>query len=85
MKSSGKGKGLTVKINLFSLESFLGDFDSRKASLWIRGTATRVDNNVSEVKVFNGSGDLLSILGKWNSAKFREHKRAKAARKRRAS
>ena len=37
MKLGTKNKGLTVKLNLWSLEKFLDDFDSRKARLWVIG------------------------------------------------
>jgi hypothetical protein len=63
-------KGLTVKINLWALEKYIEGFDSKSARLWIRGQATHADTGKA-VK-FNDAGELISILGKWNAAKFRD-------------
>ena len=38
-KSGKTNKGLTVRINLFSLDSYLTDFDSERARLWIIGSS----------------------------------------------
>jgi hypothetical protein len=65
-------KGLTVKINLWALEKYMANFDSESARLWIKGQLTHADTG--EVKKFNDAGELISILGKWNSEKFKELK-----------
>ncbi|MCX5805309.1 MAG: hypothetical protein NT010_04465 [Proteobacteria bacterium] len=62
--------GLTVKINLWSLEKVKDEFDSESARLWIKGQATHADTG--EVKKFNDAGELLRILGQWNVAKLNE-------------
>jgi hypothetical protein len=66
-------KGLTVKINLWPPERYLKDFDSEAARLWIKGVVTNADSK-EELK-FNDAGQLLSILGKWNVVKFKDHKK----------
>jgi hypothetical protein len=76
-KKTGPGmrlgnSGLTVKINLWSMGKLLRRFDSRRAKLFIRGQVTRDDE---KHVIFNGPGELLSILGSWNAQKFRELKR----------
>jgi hypothetical protein len=63
-------KGLTVKINLWALDKYKTDFDSRSARMWIRGMVTHGDTG--ENKIFNDAGELLTTLGKWNAAKLRE-------------
>ncbi len=63
-------KGLTVRINLFSLEPYLENFDSEKARLWMKGQAT--NQQTKEQKFFNDAGELVSILGKWNAAQYRK-------------
>ena len=69
-------KGLTVKINLWALEKYLGDFQSQKARLWIVGELTNAETE--EKRKFNDAGELISILGKWNVAKFKQlRKRAR--------
>jgi len=62
-------KGLTVKINLWALEQYLEGFNSEAARLWIKGQVTHADSK--ETLKFNDAGELISILGKWNSAKYR--------------
>ena len=77
MKLGTKNKGLTVKLNLWSLEKFLDDFDSRKARLWVIGEVTNAETD--EKSKFNDAGELITILGKWNASKFRQlRKEAKA-------
>lgn len=68
-------KGLTVKINLFALTKFLDDFDPTKARLWMKGQVTNAETQ--EAEMFNDAGELITILGKWNTAKFKQL-RAKA-------
>ena len=70
MKLGTKNKGLTVKLNLWSLDKFLDDFDSRKARLWVIGEVTNAETK--EKKIFNDAGELISILGKWNVAKLKQ-------------
>jgi hypothetical protein len=63
-------KGLTVRINLWALEKYLGDFNSQKARLWTVGEVTNAETD--EKRKFNDAGELISILGKWNVAKFKQ-------------
>jgi hypothetical protein len=63
-------KGLTVKINWWALEKYLDDFQSQKARLWIVGELTNAETD--EKRKFNDAGELISILGKWNVAKFKQ-------------
>ena len=65
--------GLTVKINLWSLEKTKNKFDTEAARLWIKGQVTHADTR--EVKKINDAGELLTILGKWNVAKLNELKK----------
>ena len=67
--------GLTVKINLWALDAYKDDFDSEAARLWIKGQVTHADTG--EIKKFNDSGELITILGKWNAAKLRSLKDAR--------
>jgi len=77
LKMREDNKGLTVKVNLWSLEKYLGDFDSQKSRLWVVGEITNAETK--EKKKFNDAGELISILGKWNVAKFKQlRKQAKA-------
>lgn len=62
-------RGLTVKVNLWPLDGYEG-FDSESARLWMKGSVTNADTK--EEKKFNDAGELITILGKWNSAKLRE-------------
>lgn len=68
-------KGLTVKINLWSLEKY-PDFNAEKARLWIKGQVTNGDES-RESKIFNDAGELISILGKWNVAKLKQLRKKK--------
>jgi len=70
-------KGLTVKINFWSLEKVVEQFDSEMARLWIKGQVTHA--GTKDVVKFNDAGELLSILGKWNKEKFQELKTKKQA------
>lgn len=63
-------KGLTVKINLWSLEKY-PEFNSEMARLCIKGEVTNADES-RESKLFNDAGELISILGKWNVAKLKQ-------------
>ena len=74
-KSSKKNKGLTVRLNLFSLDSYLDDFDSEKARLWMKGQA--VNEQTDEKKFFNDAGELITALGKWNAAQYRTLRQTK--------
>lgn len=67
--------GVTVRVNLFSMKTYLEEFDSESARLYIKGDVTNAETK--ESKKFNDAGELISILGKWNAAKFRQL-RAKA-------
>jgi hypothetical protein len=62
-------KGLTVKVNLFALEKYVEHFSSKKARLWMRGVVTNAETG--DRKHFNDAGELITILGKWNSQKFK--------------
>jgi hypothetical protein len=55
---------------LWALEKYLEDFDSQKARLWIVGEVTNAETD--EKRKFNDPGELISILGKWNVAKFKQ-------------
>ena len=68
-------KGLTVKINLWALEKYLAKFDSRMARLWITGKVTNAETG--KHKMFHDAGELIAILGKWNTAKFKQLKKKK--------
>jgi hypothetical protein len=68
-------KGLTVRINLWALETYVDDFNSEMARLWIKGQVTNAENG--DIKKFNDAGELISILGKWNTAKFKQFKKKK--------
>jgi hypothetical protein len=72
IKMGSGNKGLTVGINLFAMEKYLDTFNSDFARLWITGTVTNVDTK--EQRIFNGPGELVTILGKWNVAKFKQLK-----------
>lgn len=74
-KSGKTNKGLTVRINLFSLDSYLTEFNSERARLWIKGQV--VNEQTDEKKLFNDAGELVSVLGKWNAAQFRRLRQAK--------
>lgn len=76
LKMRADNKGLTIKVNLFSLEKDIEDgFTSQHARLWIKGCATHA--TTKEEVHFNDAGELISILGKWNSVKFKELKATK--------
>ena len=68
-------KGLTVKINLFALGKYLDDFNTKRARLWMKGQVTNAETK--KAKIFNDAGELITILGKWNTEKFKQL-RAKA-------
>jgi hypothetical protein len=68
-------KGLTVKINLFALGKYLDDFNTKRARLWMKGMVTNAETK--KARIFNDAGELITILGKWNTAKFKQL-RAKA-------
>jgi hypothetical protein len=67
--------GLTVKINLWSLKTYVDHFNSEKARLWIKGQAENA--GTGDKRKFNDAGELISILGKWNTAKFKQLKKEK--------
>jgi hypothetical protein len=70
LKMRKNNKGLTVRVNLWSLEKYLGDFNAQKARLWVVGEVTNAETD--EKKKFNDAGELISILSKWNVAKFKQ-------------
>ena len=75
-KQPSENKGLTVRINLWSLEPYVSEFNAEKARLWVKGQA--VNEHTGEKKLFNDPGQLITTLGKWNSeqlAKLRATKR----------
>jgi hypothetical protein len=71
-------KGLTVRVNLWALEKYMDSFNSTMARLWITGEVTNAETK--ERKKFSDPGELVSILSKWNVAKFKQLK-AKARKK----
>jgi hypothetical protein len=72
-------KGLTVKINLWALEKYVDEFNSSMARVWIRGEITNAETKESQK--FNDSGELLSLLGKWNVAKFKQLRKSAKKKK----
>ncbi len=67
--------GLTVKVNLWSMETNIAGFNSERARLWIKGQVTHGDTR--EVKKFNDPGELISVLAKWNVAQYKQLKKVK--------
>ena len=67
--------GLTVKVNLWSMEKNIDDFNSERARFWIKGQVTHGDSR--KVEKFNDPGELMSILAKWNVAQYKQLKKAK--------
>jgi hypothetical protein len=65
--------GLTVKINLWSLKTYVDNFNSEKARLWIKGQVENAETGAKEK--FNDAGKLITILGRWNTAKFKQLKK----------
>jgi hypothetical protein len=63
-------KGLTAKINFWALEKYIDNFDAETARLWVKGEITNAETG--ERKKFNDAGELITILGKWNVAKFKQ-------------
>ena len=68
-------KGLTVKINLWALEKYMFEFSAKKARLCIAGKMTNAETG--EAKMFHDAGELITTLGKWNGAKFKQLKKTK--------
>ena len=66
-------KGLTAKINLWSLEKVIDGFDAEAARLWIKGQVTHADTG--EVVKFSDPGELITALARWNVEKYKELKR----------
>lgn len=66
----GDNKGLTVRVNLWALEKYLANFSAEKARLWVKGEVTNAETK--ERRKFSDSGELVSILGRWNVAKFKQ-------------
>lgn len=71
-------KGLTVRVNLWALEKYMDNFNSAMARLWITGEVTNAETKAR--KKFGDAGELISILSKWNVAKFKQLK-AKARKR----
>jgi hypothetical protein len=70
MSMRADNEGLTVKVNLFALGKYLDDFNTMRARLWMKGQVTNAETK--EARMFNDAGELISILGKWNTAKFKQ-------------
>ena len=66
-------KGLTVKVNFWAMDEYKDQLTSNDARLWMRGVITHADT--AEEKHFHDAGELLTILSKWNVAKFKELKK----------
>ena len=62
--------GLTVKINLWSLDKVKDHFNAEAARLWVKGQVTHADTG--EVIKFTDPGELLTALGRWNVEKLHE-------------
>jgi len=54
------------------MEKYLDTFDSDFARLWIKGTVTNADTR--QQTTFNDAGGLITILGEWNVAKYKQLK-----------
>lgn len=68
-----KTKGLRARIHLYAMDPYLDDLDSRAARLNIQGSIiNETDLDSTEEKKFNDAGELITILGKWNSALYRK-------------
>jgi hypothetical protein len=81
-KLPSSNKGLTVRVNLWSLESYMDEFDALRARMWVRGQVT--NEQTGETKMFNDGGELLSTLGKWNAtqlAVLKSERKAAVAKK----
>jgi hypothetical protein len=74
----GDNKGLTVAINLWSLETYLDKFDAYKARLFMKGQITNAETK--KRRNFREAGQLITILGEWNAAKFKQLKREAKAK-----
>lgn len=70
-------KGLTAKVNLWSMEKRLNETDSETARLSIKGQLTNAETR--EIKKFNDAGELITILGKWNVQKLKALKKLKVS------
>jgi hypothetical protein len=75
----GDNKGLTATINLWALEKFLHNFNTKHARVYIRGQVTNAETKKRQI--FNDAGELLTILGKWNVSKFKQLQREAKAKK----
>ena len=67
-KTPSTNRGLTVRINLWALDTYehIQQQDSRH---FIKGEAT--NEHTLKKEKFNDAGQLLSLLGKWNSAQLK--------------
>ena len=65
--------GVTCRINLFSLRTYLDDHDAMSASLYLRGDILNAETGI-KVK-FQNPGELLTVLSRWNRDKFKQLKR----------
>lgn len=75
-KALSTNRGLTVRINLWALDSDPNaNAEYAKIALW--GQAT--NEHTGEVKKFNEPGDLLTTLGKWNAAQLKALRAVKNA------
>ncbi len=72
MSMRADNEGLTVRVNLFALGNYLDHFNAKRARLWMKGQVTNAETK--EAKMFNDAGELITILGKWNTAKFKQLK-----------
>lgn len=67
-------KGLTVKINFWSLDKYKDGFDSTRARHHIKGQA--LNANTGKFRFFRDAGQLLTILSDWQSLQVKKLKRA---------
>jgi hypothetical protein len=72
---ASENKGLTVKINFFSMPKKQSGFNSTMARLWVKGQVTQTVNGKKRKRIFNDAGQLISILGKWNTENFKRLKK----------
>jgi hypothetical protein len=68
MRIRSTNKGLTVKINLWSMEKYLDRLDSEKAKGWITGQVSNPQTKA--ISKFKNAEQLIAILAEWNSKKF---------------
>ena len=73
MKIRPNNKGLTVKVNLWSMEKAAADLDEADArEKWLKGQVIR--NGDKKATMFKNVDQLISILREWNVEQLRKLK-----------